>query len=357
MTTPTIAAVIVNHNYARFVTEAVRSVLAQRTPFDEVIVVDDGSTDDSPEVLAAVAAADDRVRVLAIANRGQLGACRAGLDAATADYVYFLDADDYTRPHLVETVRPALGGGGPVKLQFQLEGVSDTGGELESVFPSYPDGYGAAAMRADNSSIGFYICPPTSGNVYSRRALQALPLDRVDQRDFIDGPPTLALPYHGEVVSLREPLACYRLHGNNHSQWSEPTAELLTHEIEWFTRRWEQAGRLLDGADPRRGDRPMYVAERELMIAALAPRGRTPVRAVRLIRTLLPTNLPGRQKLMITGWALGLTLPSARLRRNLVRARRSPLNRSNSLRRLVRLGVRGRRHTATTASRAPATNG
>lgn len=336
---PTIAAVVVNHNYARYLPAAVDSVLAQREAFDEVIVVDDGSTDDSLDVLAPYR---DRLTVLEIINRGQLGACRAGLEATGADYVYFLDADDVALPQLVENVSPALADK-PVKVQFQLQGFSEAAGELHSVFPTFPDGYDAAAMRADNDSIGFYICPPTSGNVYSREALLALPLDAIDQRDFIDGPPTLALPYVGEIGSLPVPLARYRLHGNNHSQWSEPTPELLTHEIDWFHRRWVQACALLGGRDPRHGGRPMYVVERDVMIAALRRGGHTPVPVARLLRAMLPTNLPGRQKVLLSGWALGLTLPSTRWRRSLVRARRSPLNRPDGLRRLVRLGVRGRR--------------
>ncbi len=338
MTGPTVAAVVVNHNYARYLPAAVESVLAQATPFDDVIVVDDGSTDDSLDVLAPYR---DRITVLAITNRGQLGACRAGLAATNADYVYFLDADDHALPHLVATVAPLLAEK-PVKVQFQLRGVSDSAGELHSVFPTFPRAYDAAAMRADNDTIGFYICPPTSGNVYSRDALLALPLDEVEQRDFIDGPPTLALPYVGEVLSLPEPLACYRLHGSNHSQWSEPTVALLTHEIEWFFRRWRQAIVLIGGRDPRHRARTMYVAERELMAAALRPGGRTLVPAARLVRAVVPTNLPGRQKALVSGWALALSLPSPRLRRALVRARRSPLNRSSGLRRLVRLAVRGR---------------
>lgn len=338
MSTPTIAAVVVNHNYARFLPTALDSVLAQDVAFDEVIVVDDGSTDDSPAVLTRYR---DRVTVLEIANRGQLGACRVGLAATGADYVYFLDADDRALPHLVRTVLPALSRR-PVKLQFQLQGVSDSAGELHSVFPTFPAGYDTASMRADNDFIGFYICPPTSGNVYSRAALAALPLDAVDQRDFIDGPPTLALPYLGEIVSLTVPLACYRLHGENHSQWSEPTTALLGHEIEWFARRWVQADALVGGQETRHGTRTMYVAERELMIAALRQGGRTPVAAARLLRAMSRTNLPGRQKALLGGWALGLTLPVRRLRRHLVRARRSPLNRSDLLRRFVRVGVRGR---------------
>ena len=73
---PTIAAVIPNYNYARFLPYALDSVLAQTSPFDEIIVVDDGSIDNSLEVLARY---DGRIKVISIPNGGQLGAVRAGI--------------------------------------------------------------------------------------------------------------------------------------------------------------------------------------------------------------------------------------------------------------------------------------
>lgn len=336
-TRPTVAAVIVNYNYARYLPEAVESLLVQETPFDDIVVVNDGSTDDSMQVLTRYR---DRIRVLDIPNGGQLGACRAGLAAVTTDYVYFLDADDFARPHLLTTVLAQLSGT-PVKMQFQLEGVSAGVEQLESVFPTYPAGYNAARMRADNRSIGFYVCPPTSGNVYLRMALLELRLDTLDQRDFIDGPPTLALPHVGDVQSLDVPLAAYRVHGGSHSQWSEPTAELLNHETEWFDRRWAQTAGLLGMDGPPFGvQTPLYVLERELMVAALGNRRTTAV-ALRMLRCLPATNLPGRQKLLLAGWAVALIVPAQRLRTSLVRARRSPVNRSKRMRKILRVLLRG----------------
>src|SRR5262245_16836752 len=68
MTSLSFAAIVLNYNYAAFVADAVESVLKQSRPFDEVIVVNDGSTDNSLEVLEAYA---DRARVLDIPNGGQ----------------------------------------------------------------------------------------------------------------------------------------------------------------------------------------------------------------------------------------------------------------------------------------------
>ncbi|MBP0574419.1 glycosyltransferase family 2 protein, partial [Mycobacterium tuberculosis] len=91
--------VIPCYNGAAFVEKAVRSVLAQTYRALECIVVDDASTDASPAILAGLAAADARVRVLRQPQNGGAARARnAGFDAATGDWVTVLDADDQYAP-------------------------------------------------------------------------------------------------------------------------------------------------------------------------------------------------------------------------------------------------------------------
>ncbi len=343
LTKPTVAAVVINYNYARFLPDALESVLGQTDPFDEILAVDDGSTDESPDVLARYA---ERVTVLRIPNGGQLGACLAGLERSSSDYVYFLDADDQAELDLVATLRPHLADR-PVKVQFQLRGVSSEPHDLHSVFPGFPAHYDAARMREDNDALGFYTCPPTSGNVYLRSTLLALPTDLLDRRDFIDGPATLALPYRGEIRSVSAPLARYRLHLSNHSQWSEPTPELLTHEIDWFRRRWEETRALLGDDAPPVPVNPVYVLERDVMRSALEGGARVIGPAIRLVKALPATHLPVQHKILLAGWALMVSLPVRRWQRALVRARRSPLNRSGAVRRILAVILNPRRIRST----------
>ena len=88
---PSFAVVIPVFNAAATVADAVRSALAQTTPAQEVIVVDDGSTDD---VLDALAPFDGSITLVRQENRGVGSARNAGVRAAHSDFVAFLDADD-----------------------------------------------------------------------------------------------------------------------------------------------------------------------------------------------------------------------------------------------------------------------
>ena len=104
-----IAAVINNYNYGQFVCEAVESTLGQSHPPAEVIVVDDGSTDDSLVRLQQRFSGHPLVKVIATVNRGQLAAVASGVRAANADVVALLDADDRWRPQYFERLAQRYG--------------------------------------------------------------------------------------------------------------------------------------------------------------------------------------------------------------------------------------------------------
>ena len=90
---PTVSVVIPSFNASRYILQAVHSVLEQSLSSLECVVVDDGSTDDTCEVLGRLA--DRRLRVVRQANRGPAHARNQGCRVARAQYVAFLDADDW----------------------------------------------------------------------------------------------------------------------------------------------------------------------------------------------------------------------------------------------------------------------
>jgi glycosyltransferase involved in cell wall biosynthesis len=84
------------YNAARFIDEAIASVLAQTEASWELIVIDDGSTDGSADIVRRFA--DPRIRLITQANAGVSAARNAGLAASVGEFVAFLDADDRMRP-------------------------------------------------------------------------------------------------------------------------------------------------------------------------------------------------------------------------------------------------------------------
>lgn len=87
-----VSVIIPNYNYARFVGFAIQSVLHQSMQDLELIVIDNGSTDHSREVLESIK--DPRFKTIFHENRGQSEARNSGLRIATGDFIAFLDADD-----------------------------------------------------------------------------------------------------------------------------------------------------------------------------------------------------------------------------------------------------------------------
>jgi glycosyltransferase involved in cell wall biosynthesis len=94
-----ISVLVNNYNYGRFLPEALASAAAQTLPAHEIIVVDDGSTDDSLAVLESLRAKIPGLRVIAQANGGQLSAMRTGIRAASGDWCASLDSDDAWKPN------------------------------------------------------------------------------------------------------------------------------------------------------------------------------------------------------------------------------------------------------------------
>ena len=94
------SVIIPTYNYGRFLREAIESVFAQTVSDFEVIVVDDGSTDDTPEILASIS--DPRLRSFRISNSGSSVARNRGMQEASGEFIAFLDADDRWRPRKLE---------------------------------------------------------------------------------------------------------------------------------------------------------------------------------------------------------------------------------------------------------------
>jgi glycosyltransferase involved in cell wall biosynthesis len=94
-----VSVIIPNYNYARYVGQAIESVINQTYSNIEIIVVNNGSTDNSLEILKGFG---DRICLVNQENLGQSGARKSGLSKATGDFIAFLDADDTWEPQKIE---------------------------------------------------------------------------------------------------------------------------------------------------------------------------------------------------------------------------------------------------------------
>jgi glycosyltransferase involved in cell wall biosynthesis len=112
---PTVSVIVPCYNHGRYLAEALNSILDQSSAADEVIVVDDGSTDDSHAVAAGFGG---RVRLVRQARQGIGGARNAGLPLANGEIIGFLDADDLWPADSLSRRRGALAADGAVGCVF-----------------------------------------------------------------------------------------------------------------------------------------------------------------------------------------------------------------------------------------------
>jgi glycosyltransferase involved in cell wall biosynthesis len=229
---PRLAVVISCYNYESFVERAIRSVLDQDRHDCELVVVDDGSTDGSWDVITR-----SGVTAFKIDNSGQRAACLFGLDRTRAPFVLFLDADDELKPGalgaIIDRLDPAI-----AKLQFPLTQIDADGNVISGALSSLGAFRSRDVLARQVLKSGVYKTPPTSGNVFRRDLCELL--READYDRAVDGVILFAAPLLGDVLSIPEELGCYRIHGRNDSGLGRmPDACSLERDINRFLARME----------------------------------------------------------------------------------------------------------------------
>jgi glycosyltransferase involved in cell wall biosynthesis len=103
--TPLVSVVIASYNMGQYISQAVDSILKQSWPSIEVIVIDDGSQDNTPAVMNGYAS-DSRVQYIRNENQGQPKAKNFGIRQTRGDFIAFCDADDFWEPNKLEVQMP-----------------------------------------------------------------------------------------------------------------------------------------------------------------------------------------------------------------------------------------------------------
>jgi glycosyltransferase involved in cell wall biosynthesis len=207
-----ISVIITNYNYEQYVGDAIESVLKQTRKADEIIALDDGSTDRSRERIAAYG---DQVKAVFQPNQGIKAVSNTAYSLSTGMLVIYLDADDVLYPTALERIaqvyRPGI-----AKMQYDLDIVDGQRKPLGRRYCNFPGTVTAQGTARYFKRNGTYIWPVTSGNVYAREFLEkVMPLTPPVSHDGVLN--TIA-PLYGDVVTIPEALGQYRLHLNNISR-------------------------------------------------------------------------------------------------------------------------------------------
>ena len=205
-----VSVIINNFNYANYLGACIESAIAQTYENVEVIVCDDGSTDNSRAIIESYGSS---IISSFKANGGQASALNAGYKMSSGDLVIFLDADDILLPTCVSEVvrhwRPEL-----MKLHFNLAIIDSSGKPIGRPYlkPPLPRG----DLRQQLIAEGAVVSMPMSGNAFPRGLLNRLmPIPEKGWERGADVYLFNLAALSGEVGAIDEPLGGYRLHEHN----------------------------------------------------------------------------------------------------------------------------------------------
>jgi glycosyltransferase involved in cell wall biosynthesis len=214
-----LSVLICTYNYARYLPQCLKSVLNQTHPPDEIIVLDDGSTDGTPEIMKAF----PEVRYVYQENTGKAVAFGRAFDLASGDIICHLDADDYWEPHKLERVlccleeNPNIGG-----VVHEVSYVDASGWAIQFPWASKP--LEPTTLTLDEcEDVGFLYPLPNAGGRFFGVPNTAC-IRRTLLQDLVPLPPEVGGSVDGVLVAaglrsglayLPDALAANRIHGKN----------------------------------------------------------------------------------------------------------------------------------------------
>ena len=211
---PLVSIIINNYNYDRFLPEAINSAINQTYPHTEIIVVDDGSTDNSRDIIAGYG---QRIIPIFQENGKQAAALNSGFASSQGDIILFLDSDDCLLPTAVEQVveawKPGVG-----KVHYRLQVVDTEKQPLGYYIPTTEAKLSSGEVWRHLLQTSGYTSTPMSGNAYSRTALTNVFPIPDDYKTTADDYLMISTPFYGQVVGIEEALGLYRIHNSN--QWA-----------------------------------------------------------------------------------------------------------------------------------------
>jgi glycosyltransferase involved in cell wall biosynthesis len=223
--TPAVSIVMATYNYARFIAQAIESVQAQTFTNWELIIVDDGSTDDTSHVVDTYLR-DSRIRYHRTQNHGQPSAKNTGIRLCAAPLIAFLDADDAWLPMKLERQLPLLDIDSRIGVTYTNRWIMDERGEIITRTEKLP------MFRGDVVEFAFrQTIPPFSSTIVRKCVFEKVGLFYEDIPLAIDYDLWFraAMEFHFDYVD--EPLLLYRTGHANLSRRGEERREIVLKQI------------------------------------------------------------------------------------------------------------------------------
>lgn len=206
-----ISVIIPNYNHARFLRQAIASVLTQSHPAYELIVVDDGSNDNSREIISSYG---KQLTAVYKDHGGEASALNAGYALSKGAIIIFLDSDDVLLPDALKSYSDAFRQIGLAKVHGDVTLIDADGTPLGPLTAHLHQG----DLRAHVVRYGptYLASPPTSGNAWSHAALQQImPIPHDLYRRHVDIYLYSMAALVGKVGRVRHSVAGYRAHDAN----------------------------------------------------------------------------------------------------------------------------------------------
>ncbi len=208
--TQKISVVIPTYNYADFISEAVESVLAQTFPVFEIIVVDDGSNDNTEEVIKQFG---DKVKYIKQRNGGVCAARNNGVENAGGDFIAFLDADDVWFPEKIEKQMAKFAEDTKIGLvHCRMREFDTESGETMRLHLEGEEGWVADGLLLFDKTI---IIGCGGSIIVSRKAFETVGGFDTNLKVGEDWDFCYRIARKFKVGFVREILVDYRYHGNN----------------------------------------------------------------------------------------------------------------------------------------------
>jgi glycosyltransferase involved in cell wall biosynthesis len=238
-----VSIAINNYNYGSFLPQAIDSALNQTYPYTEVIVVDDGSTDNSREIIASYG---DKITPVLKENGGQASAFNAGFAASQGDIICFLDSDDIFLPEKVTEVVKALGDRQELDWCFhplrfvdiKLLNIDTEKPITKSSYEGSLHEYDLRTQLKKGKADKNFPYTSTSGLCFKRSLLnQILPMPEAKGISLNDGYLTFTSLGLSKGIALNKKLGLYRIHDSN-AHAMRKDKRLVTARVTLLTAYW-----------------------------------------------------------------------------------------------------------------------